>query len=161
MTSSGALTPRQCWRRPRTRIIEAGILISLAPLAPGPETRSYMSAVVNAVEAAAAATGGAVVPATASVEVSAGGWERALSLATVEPQTRRPAPLTPSLLPMVGRALCRASQIVFDLEGDRRPPADAAGERCARHPSGAATAGAGSTPSQSMAPAPRTLHMIA
>lgn len=91
-------------------------MITFAPWRPAPETRSYTSAVVNAVEAAAAGTGGGVVAATAAVEVSAGAWARALSLATVEPQTRRTAPLTPSLLAMVGRALCRSGQIVFDLE---------------------------------------------
>ena len=77
VTPSGALAPRRCWRalapasssRPR-----GGIVISFAPWRPAPETRSYTSAVVNAVEAAAAGTGGGVVAATAAVEVSAGAW---------------------------------------------------------------------------------------
>lgn len=65
-----------------------------------------------------------------------GSLARALSLATVETQTRRTAPLTPCLLPMVGRALCRSGQIVFDPEVTGGPPADASGERRARQPSG-------------------------
>ena len=41
-------------------------------------------------------------------------WSRALALADVQPRSRRTAALTPSLLAMVGRALCRTSEIVFD-----------------------------------------------
>ena len=90
-------------------------MISFAPWRPAPETRSYTSAVVNAVESAAAGTGASVAAATAAVEVASSTWARALSLASVEPRTRRTAPLTPSTLAMIGRALCRSGEIVFDL----------------------------------------------
>ena len=43
-------------------------------------------------------------------------WARGLSLARVEPQTRRTAALTPSLLALIGRALCRSGEILFDLK---------------------------------------------
>ena len=82
---------------------------------PAPETRSYTTAVVDAFEAAAGA-GGNVAAATAAVETASGLWGRALALATVEPRNRRTAALTPSVLAMIGRALCRSGQIVFDLE---------------------------------------------
>ena len=91
-------------------------MISFARWRPAPETRSYTTAVVNAVESAAAGTGGGVAAATAAVEVASSTWARALSLATVEPQTRRTAAITPSLLAMIGRALCRSGEIVFDLQ---------------------------------------------
>ena len=80
------------------------------------ETRSYTTAVVNAIESAAAGTGGGVAAATAAVETAAGMWARGLSLATVEPRTRRTAAITPQMLAMVGRALCRSGEIVFDLD---------------------------------------------
>ena len=70
---------------------------------------------VNAVESAAAGTGGGVAQATAAVETAAGLWARALALATVEPRNRRTAALTPSVLALMGRALCRHGEIVFDL----------------------------------------------
>ena len=54
--------------------------------------------------------------ATAAVETAAGLWARALSLAVVEPQSRRTRALTPSLLAMVGRALCRHGEITYLLE---------------------------------------------
>ena len=53
--------------------------------------------------------------ATAAVETAAGLWARALALATVEPRNRRTAPLPPSMLALMGRALCRSGEIVFDL----------------------------------------------
>ena len=59
--------------------------------APRPETCRYTSAVVNAIESAAAGTGGDVTATTAAVEVASSTWARALSLATVESQTRRTA----------------------------------------------------------------------
>ncbi len=90
-------------------------MISFAPWRPAPETRSYTSTVVNAIESAAAGTGGGVAAATAAVEVASSTWARALSLASVEPRNRRTAPLTPSTLAMIGRALCRSGEIVFDL----------------------------------------------
>ncbi len=90
-------------------------MISFAPWRPAPETRSYTSAVVNAVESAAAGTGAGVAAATAAVEVASSTWARALSLATVEPQSRRTRAITPTLLAMIGRALCRSGEIVFDL----------------------------------------------
>ena len=82
---------------------------------PAPETRSYTTAVVNAIEAAATGTGGGVAATTAAVETAAGLWARALALAAVEPQNRRTAALKPGLLAMMGRALCRSGEIVFDL----------------------------------------------
>ena len=81
-----------------------------------PETRSYTSAVVNAVESAAAGTGGGVATGTAAVETAAGMWARALALADVQPRNRRTAAITPSMLAMIGRALCRSGEIVFDLD---------------------------------------------
>ena len=91
-------------------------MISFAPWRPAPETRSYTTAVVNAIESAAAGTGGGVAAATAAIEVASSTWARALSLATVEPMNRRTAAVTPSLLAMIGRALCRSGEIVFDLQ---------------------------------------------
>ena len=80
------------------------------------ETRSYTSAIVNAVEASAAGTGGGVAVATAALETAAGLWSRGLAGASVAPRTRRTAPLTPSLLGLIGRALCRHGEVVFDLQ---------------------------------------------
>ena len=90
---------------------------------PTPETRTsgYTSAIVNALESAAGGAGGGVATATAAVETAAGLWGRALSLARVEPMTRRTSALTPPLLAMIGRALCRSGQIVYliDVSGGR------------------------------------------
>ena len=81
-----------------------------------PEVRSgYTSQVVNAVETAAAGATGTAIG-TAAVETAAGLWGRALALAEVEPMTRRTAALTPSTMAMIGRALCRSGQIVFDID---------------------------------------------
>ena len=82
------------------------------------EARSYTSTILNAVEAAAAGTGGGVAAATASVETAAGLWARGLALATVEPMNRRTAALRPSLLAFIGRALCRHGEVVLDLRVD-------------------------------------------
>lgn len=81
-----------------------------------PETRNYTTAIVNGIESAAGGAGGGVASATAAVECASGFWARALSLATVSPMTRRTSAITPSLLAMVGRALCRSGEIVFDLD---------------------------------------------
>lgn len=86
---------------------------------PGRESRSYTSAIVNAIETAASGSGGSVASATAAVETAAGLWARALSLASVAPDNRHTASLTPSLLAMIGRSLCRSGEIVFDLEVER------------------------------------------
>ena len=83
--------------------------------APRPEVRTsgYTSAIVNAIESAAGGAGGGVATATAAVECASGLWGRALSLATVAPMNRRTSALTPSVLAMIGRALCRSGEIVF------------------------------------------------
>ena len=103
-------------------------LASMRPR-PTPETRSYTSQILNAVEVQAAGASGTAIG-TAAVETASGLWGRALALAEVSPVTRRTAALTPSLLAMVGRALCRYGQIVFDIEVDsgalRLLPASAA-----------------------------------
>ncbi len=86
-------------------------------IAAGPrrERRSagYTSTLVAAAEAAAGGAG--VASATAAVETAAGLWARGLALATVEPMSRRTAALRPSLLALIGRALCRHGEVVFDL----------------------------------------------
>ena len=87
-------------------------------IAGGPrrELRSgYTSALLAAAEADAAGGVGGMATATAAVETAAGLWARGLSLARVEPQGPRTRALTPSLLAMVGRALCRRGEITFDL----------------------------------------------
>ena len=81
-----------------------------------PETRSYTTAIVNGIESAAAGTGGGVASATAAIAAAAGTWARGLALATIEPRNRRTAAITPQMLAMVGRALCRSGEIVFDLD---------------------------------------------
>ena len=83
---------------------------------PSPEARSFSSAVLNAIESAAAGTGGSVAAATAAVETAAGWWLRTMATASVEPMNRRTAALTPARLAMIGRALCRSGEIVFDLD---------------------------------------------
>ena len=87
---------------------------------PVPETRQassgYTTAIVNAIDAAAAGTGGGVAAATAAVETAAGLWARALALATVEPKNVRTEAVTAAVLAMTGRALCRSGEIVFFLE---------------------------------------------
>ena len=93
--------------------------------APGQETRSCRSAVVNAIESAPADAGGGVAAATAAVEGASSTWARALSLATVEPRTRRTAAITPSLLAMIGRALSRSENET----SIRRTPAHSAERR--------------------------------
>ena len=83
-----------------------------------PERRSYTSAIVNAVDSAAGGQGG-IATATAAVEIASSAWARALALAEVSPRSRRTAALTPSVLAMIGRALCRSGQITFVLDVDR------------------------------------------
>lgn len=93
-------------------------MIALGLQAPArrPETRDYTSQIVASAEAAAAGAGDGVATATAAVEAAAGEWARALSTATVTPRSGRTAALTPPVLAMIGRALCRSGQIVFDLD---------------------------------------------
>ena len=95
-------------------------MIELGLTAPArtPETRSYTSAIVNAVEAAAGGQGGLAV-ATGAVEIAAMTWGRALALADVQPRSRRTAALTPSVLAMIGRALCRSGEITYVLDVGR------------------------------------------
>ena len=57
-----------------------------------------------------------VATACSAVEVAAGMWSRDLSLAEVSPQNSRTVAITPALLSLVGRALARSGQIVFDIE---------------------------------------------
>ena len=91
-------------------------MIALGLETPRPEVRSgYTSQVVNAVETAAAGAAGTAIG-TAAVETASGLWGRALALAEVEPMNRRTAAISPTLLAMVGRALCRSGQIVFDID---------------------------------------------
>ena len=89
--------------------------------APRPETRSsgYTALITSAIESAAGGTGGAVASATAAVETASGLWARCLATSTVEPLTRRTAALTPSVLAMIGRALCRSGEIVYLLDVTR------------------------------------------
>ena len=60
----------------------------------------------------------AIATATAAVEIAAGVWGRALSIAIVSPRTARTRAITPSLLELAGRAMARRGEVVFDLEVD-------------------------------------------
>ena len=97
------------WRRPR----EAR------------EASGYTSAIVSAIEAAAAG-GSAVGEATAAVEIGSSLWGRALALADVSPRSSRTAAITPSLLELAGRELGRRGELVFDI--------DTSGGRVELHP---------------------------
>ena len=79
-------------------------------------TRTYTTDQIGALTAATTAGPAAIATATAAVEIAAGIWGRALSLAIVSPQTARTRAITPSLLELAGRALARRGQVVFDLE---------------------------------------------
>ena len=85
--------------------------------------RTYTSDRLASISAAYGSGPAAIATATAAVEIAAGVWGRALSLAIVSPQTTRTRAITPSLLELAGRALARRGQVVFDLEVDagRRP----------------------------------------
>ena len=88
-------------------------------VAGGPARRelrsSYTSAILDQAENYAAGTVGGLATATAAVEVASGLWARGLSLARVEPRGARTRALTPMLLAMVARALCRSGEIILDL----------------------------------------------
>ena len=91
----------------------------------GPDVRrevrsGYTSAILAAAESEAGAIGG-LATATAAIEVASGWWARGLALARVGPRGRRTAGLTAPTLAMIGRALCRRGEVVFDLrvEGGR------------------------------------------
>ena len=81
-------------------------------------TRSYKSDRIAQLSAASTSGPAAIATATAAIETAAGVWGRALSLATVSPQTPRTRAITPALLELAGRALARRGQVVFDLEVD-------------------------------------------
>ena len=91
------------WRRPR----EAR------------ESSGYTSAIVSAIDAAAAG-GGGVATATAAVETASGLWGRALALADVTPRSSRTAAITPSFLELAGRELGRRGELVCDIDVDAR-----------------------------------------
>ena len=78
--------------------------------------RTYTSDRLAAISASYASGPAAIATATAAVEIAAGVWGRALSLATVDPQTPRTRGITPAMLELTGRALARRGQVVFDLE---------------------------------------------
>ena len=80
--------------------------------------RTYTTDRVAALTAASTSGPAAIATATAAVEIAAGVWGRALSLANVSPQTARTRAITPGLLELTGRALARRGQVVFDLEVD-------------------------------------------
>ena len=62
------------------------------------------------------ATGGASdIASTAAVETAAGLWGRAFASATVEPDTRQTAAITPAVLEMIGRQLIRRGEVVFQI----------------------------------------------
>ena len=81
-------------------------------------TRTYTRDRIAQIAAASTSGPAAIATATAAVEIAAGVWGRALSLAIVSPQTTRTRAITPSLLELAGRALARRGQVVFDLEVD-------------------------------------------
>ena len=75
----------------------------------------YTSSIVSAIEAAAAG-GVDVGTATAAVEIGAGLWGRALSLADVSPRSSRTAAITPEFLELAGRELGRRGELVCDID---------------------------------------------
>ena len=79
-------------------------------------TRSYTTDRIAALTSTSGPA--AIATAVAAVEIAAGVWGRALSLANVLPDTPRTRAITPSLLELVGRALARRGDVVFDLEVD-------------------------------------------
>ena len=87
-------------------------------MGPKRETRARESFTDQQIVLLSAAARGSddVATATAIVEFAAGMWSRDLSLAEVSPQNSRTAAITPSLLALIGRALARSGQIVFDIE---------------------------------------------
>ena len=90
---------------------------------------TYTSDRISQLVASSASGPSAVATAVAAVEIAAGLWGRALSLAAVEPKNQRTRAITPSLLELAGRALARRGQVVFDLEID--PDGDLAFIPCA------------------------------
>ena len=80
--------------------------------------RTYTSDRLAAITAAYASGPASIATATAAVEIAAGVWGRALSLAIVTPQNARTRAITPAVLELAGRALARRGQVVFDLEVD-------------------------------------------
>ena len=84
-----------------------------------PDTdRTYTTDRLGAITASYASGPAAVATATAAVEIAAGVWGRALSLAIVTPQTARTRAISPAVLELAGRSLARRGQVVFDLEVD-------------------------------------------
>ena len=81
-------------------------------------SRTYTSDRLAAISAASASGPSAIATATAAVEIAAGVWGRALSIAIVSPRTARTRAITPSLLELAGRAMARRGEVVFDLEVD-------------------------------------------
>ena len=81
-------------------------------------SRTYTSDRLAALFTTAAAGPVALATATASIETASSLWARALSLATVTPQTNRTRAITPGVLELIARELGRCGSIVFDLEVD-------------------------------------------
>ena len=80
------------------------------------ETRSYTSAVVNAIDRPRPERAASQQPQPRRSRLRRDCGGGALALATVEPRNRRTAAITPQMLAMVGRALCRSGEIIFDME---------------------------------------------
>lgn len=95
-------------------------MISVAPWRPAPETRSYTSAVVNAIESDAAGTAASVAAATAVGEVASRRgrlccrWPASSRRTGARRRSRRPR------LAMMCRALSRSAEVLFDLRVSAR-----------------------------------------
>ena len=100
-------------------MIELGITRGPAPT----ERRSYSSMILGAVEAQARGAGSpaAAWARSAACELASLYWSRGLATATVEPQNRRTAALTPHTLATIARRLARSGEYlaVLDVRGGR------------------------------------------
>ena len=81
------------------------------------ETRAnYHDAITTALVQAASGTGTVTAAATGALEVAAGLWGRCFAAAVVDPAGGRTRALTPGILSLMGRQLCRAGEAVLAID---------------------------------------------